>query len=290
MAGKNLAWEKNKKFVLAGALGLMLFAFVYSFFLSDSGPSRPTRRTGNTNSSASAPTRSTTVPVQTQRQVEAAASKPSNRKEELEAELADLTPLELVTHVVASPNPKTERGNIFAYYVPPPEPPPKPIPPPPIALQFVQPPSVIASTPKAFTLTVVGNGYPADAQIIMGGRARQTKRVNATTLSTDVAPGDYMSQGSIPIEVRSQSDPSKMFSNQVALSVQPAPEPPFKYYGETGGNALLEVGGVFEHKGYRRGETIQGVWRIDSITKDMIEVTHLQLGIKKTVARQEKPR
>jgi hypothetical protein len=81
-----------------------------------------------------------------------------------------------------------------------------------------------------------------------------------------------------------------MFSNQLALVVQAAPEPPFKYYGETGGNALLEVGGVFEHKGYRRGDTIQGVWRIDSITKDMIEVTHLQLGIKKAVPRQEKPR
>ena len=290
MAGKNLAWEKNKKFVLAGALGLMLLTVLYSFFLSDSGPSRPTRRTGNNNSTASTPPKSSTVPIQSQRQVDSAASKPSNRKEELEAELADLTPLDLSPHVTAAPVLTTSRGNIFAYYVPPPPEPAKPPPPPPIALQFVQPPSVIASTPKSFTLNVVGNGYPADAQIIMGGRPRQTKRVNETTLSTEVAQGDYMSQGSIPIEVRSQSDPSKLFSNQIALQVQPAPEPPFKYYGETGGNALLEVGGVFEHKGYRRGDTIQGVWRIDSITKDVIEVTHLQLNIRKAVPRQEKPR
>ena len=289
MASNNSSWEKNKKRVLAGVGLLLVFAIVYSFFLSDSGPSRPARRAGNTNSGANAPPRSTTVPMQTQKQIDS-ASKPSNRKEEMEAELADLTPLDLAVHVAASPTAKTERGNIFAYYVEPPKPPPPPPPPPPITLQYVQPPSVIASTPKSFTLSVTGNGYPADAQILMNGRPRQTKRVNDTTLSTQVEQGDYMSQGSMAIEVRSQSDPSKMFSNQLALIVQPAPEPPFKYYGETGGNALLEVGGVFEHKGYRRGDTIQGVWRIDSITKDMIEVTHLQLGIKKTVARQEKPR
>ena len=269
---------------------MFVFAIVYSFFLSDSGSTRSNSRTRNTNSSASAPPRSTTVPVQTQRQVESATSKPSNRKEELEAELADLTPLDPVVHVAATPTAKTERGNIFAYYVPPPAPPPPPVPPPPIALQYIQPPSVIASTPKSFTLTVTGNGYPADAQILMNGGPRQTKRVNETTLSTEVAQGDYMSQGSIVIEVRSQSNPAKIFSNQIALVVQPAPEPPFKYYGETGGNALLEVGGAFAHKGYRRGDTIQGVWRIDSITKDMIEVTHLQLGIKKAVVKQEKPR
>ena len=149
---------------------------------------------------------------------------------------------------------------------------------------------MIATTPKAFTLTVTGQGYPDDAQIIMNGRMRETKRVNQTTLSTEVQPGDYMSPGSISIEVRSKSDPAKWYSNQHALAVQNPPEPPFKYYGETGGNALLEVGGTFAHKGYRRGDTIQGVWRIDSITKDMIEVTHLQLNIKKAVPRQEKPR
>ena len=149
---------------------------------------------------------------------------------------------------------------------------------------------MVATTPKAFTLTVTGQGIPDDGQIIMGGRVRETKRVNQTTLSTEVQPGDYMSAGSISIEVRSKSDPTKWYSNQVALSVQAAPEPPFKYYGETGGNALLEVGGAFAHKGYRRGDTIQGVWRIDSITKDVIEVTHLQLNIKKAVQRQEKPR
>lgn len=288
MANKNSGWEKNKKIVLAGLGALLAIAIVYNFFLSDSGPPRSARRTGNTNSTA--PPRSTTVPVQTQRQIESAANKSTNRKEEMEAELADLTPLDLAVHVAASPNLKTERGNIFTYYVEPPKPPPPAEPPPPIALQMIQPPSVIASTPKSFTLTVAGQGYPADAQILMSGRPRQTKRVNETMLSTEVAQGDYLSQGTITIEVRSQSNPSKMFSNQLALVIQAAPEPPFKYYGETGGNALLEVGGVFEHKGYRRGDTVQGAWRIDSITKDVIEVTHLQLGIKKAVARQDKPR
>jgi len=288
MAKQGSTWEKKKKL----ALGVLFFGFVvifiYNFFIAEEEPRRRPASQANANSRTSTSER-TSVPVQTPRQIEAAASRSATQKEAFERELADLTPLDLSVFTVASPQ-STPRGNIFAYYVPPPPKPEPPPPPPPISLQFAQPQSVIATTPKAFTLTVTGQGYPPDAQIILGGRARPTKRVNPTTLSTEVQPGDYMSSGSITIEVRSQSDPTKWYSNQLALSVQAPPDPPFKYYGETGGNALLEVGGTFAHKGYRRGDTIQGVWRIDSITKDAIEVTHIQLNIRKAVARQEKPR
>ena len=288
MAKQGLTWEKAKKPLLVALFAGFVLVFIYNFFIAEDEPRRKPAAPANSNSRSSATQRST-VPVQSSRQVDAAASKSSTQREALEQELADLTPLELGVIAVASPKP-TARGNIFAYYVEPPKPPPPPEPPPPISLQFVQPQSVIATTPKAFTLTVTGQGYPADAQIIMSGRVRETKRVNHTTLSTEVQPGDYMSSGSISVEVRSQSEPTKWYSNQLALNVQNPPDPPFKYYGETGGNALLEVGGVFAHKGYRRGETVQGVWRIDSITKDVIEVTHLQLNIRKAVSRQEKPR
>lgn len=288
MANQKPTWARIQKPVLGILFAGFIFIFIYNFFISEDEPRRRPASQSNANSRTSTTQRSS-VPVQTSRQVDAAASKSSTQREALAQELADLTPLDLGHIAVASPT-TSPRGNIFAYYVEPPKPPAPPPPPPPISLQYVQPSSVIATTPKAFTLTVTGQGIPADAQIIMGGRVRETKRVNQTTLSTEVQPGDYMSQGSISIEVRSQSDPTKWYSNPVALNVQAPPDPPFKYYGETGGNALLEVGGVFAHKGYRRGDTIQGVWRIDSITKDVIEVTHLQLNIRKAVARQDKPR
>jgi hypothetical protein len=290
MAKQGSTWERMKKPVL-GALFLgFVFIFVYNFFIAEDEPRRKPVAQANSNSRTS-PQQRASVPVQTTRQVEAAASRSATQKEVFEQELADLTPLDLAVLTSSHGSPKASpRGNIFAYFVEPPKPPPPPPPPPPISLQYVQPQSVIATTPKPFTLNVTGQGFPPDPQIIMNGRVRETKRVNATTISTEVQPADYGSPGSISIEVRSQSDPTKWFSNQVALVVQAAPEPPFKYYGETGGNALLEIGGTFVHKGYRRGDTIQGVWRIDSITKDMIEVTHLQLNIKKSVPKQEKPR
>ncbi|HEX5731381.1 MAG TPA: hypothetical protein VF131_00995 [Blastocatellia bacterium] len=289
MANQKPTWARIQKPLLGVLFAGFIFIFIYNFFIAEDEPRRKPASQSNANTRPSATTQRSTVPVQTSRQVDAAASKSSTQREALEQELANLTPLDLSVFNVASPT-TTPRGNIFAYYVEPPKPPPPPPPPPPISLQYVQPQSVIATTPKAFTLTVTGQGYPDDAQIIMNGRVRETKRVNQTTLSTEVQPGDYMSPGSISIEVRSKSDPNKWYSNQQALSVQNPPDPPFKYYGETGGNALLEVGGVFAHKGYRRGDTIQGVWRIDSITKDVIEVTHLQLNIRKAVSRQEKPR
>lgn len=288
MAKQGINWEKIKKPLVIGLFAGFVLIFVYNFFIAEDEPRRRPAASANSNTRTPSTQRST-VPVQSAKQAESAASKSATQREAFEQELADLTPLRLDTINVAGVK-TTPRGNIFAYYVEPPKPPPPPPPPPPITLQYVQPQSVVATTPKAFTLTVTGQGYPADAQIIMNGRVRETKRVNQTALSTEVQPGDYMSPGSINIEVRSQSDPTKWFSNQTALMVQAPPEPPFKYYGETGGNALLEVGGVFAHKGYRRGDTIQGVWRIDSITKDVIEVTHLQLNIRKAVTKQDKPR
>ena len=290
MAKQGSTWERIKKPFAAVLFFGFVFIFIYNFFIAEDEPRRRPASQSNSNSRTSTQERSS-VPVQTARQVEAAASRASTQKEALEQELSDVTPLDLSILVSSHGSPKTTaRGNIFAYYVEPPKPPPPPPPPPPISLQYVQPPSVIATTPKAFTFTVTGQGFPPDPQIIMNGRVMQTKRVNPTTLSTEIQPSDYQSHGSISVEVRSQSDPTKWFSNQLALVVAAPPDPPFKYYGETGGNALLEVGGSFAHKGYRRGDTIQGVWRIDSITKDMIEVTHLQLNIKKSVPKQEKPR
>jgi hypothetical protein len=39
-----------------------------------------------------------------------------------------------------------------------------------------------------------------------------------------------------------------------------------------------------------RGGTVQGVWRIESITNDVVEVIHTQYEIKKRVAMQDKAR
>ena len=39
-----------------------------------------------------------------------------------------------------------------------------------------------------------------------------------------------------------------------------------------------------------KGGTIQGVWRIESITNEGVDVIHTQYEIRKRVAMQDKPR
>ncbi len=181
------------------------------------------------------------------------------------------------------------RGNIFDYYK---EPPPKPVPappPPPITVQYVQPSSVVAGTPKKVTLMVTAQKLPADPVILYNGSARPTKRVNESQLSMELAPGEYSSQGNFQIGVVSQSDP-KYNSTTVPFIVQPSPEPQFKYIGRIGDVAVVEIPAQREVKRYKRGDKIMNVWQIDSITDQALEITHLQHEIKKRVAMLERPR
>jgi hypothetical protein len=193
-----------------------------------------------------------------------------------------LTPLATVAAASTNGNVEVKR-NIFAYYVPPPPPPEKPPPPPPIGLRFVQPQSAVAGTPKSFKLTVTGEAFPPDAQILWGGRVKSTQRVSDRQLTTDISPGDYGSNGSINIEVKSASDPVKLYSNPIQFVIQAAPEPPFKFVGLIGDLGVFEVtqGGFKEHIRLRRGQMIDGVWRIDSISEVAVEVTDTRYDIKK---------
>jgi IPT/TIG domain len=284
--------EKRKKIILAVAGALFVFVLVYQFFLNP--PARPTRKTGNANarvasglpSTPSAPSNSSPKPL---------APKPGSIAEQealLQQQLADLTPLNL--SLISSKGAGTkigERGNIFAYYVKPPEPPPPPPPPPPIALQSVAPQNVVAGTPRKVTVTVTGQKIPADPQIFFDGRPKETKRLNESQLTTVLEPGEYSSQRSINVEVKSQSDPVKINSNSISFVVQPAPEPQFRYVGRIGEFAVFETSpGAKEFKRLTRGAVVQGVWRIDSITDTGVEVTHTQYEIKRRVPLQDKGR
>jgi hypothetical protein len=205
--------------------------------------------------------------------------------------LSDTTPLHLavITRQTGSSQ-VGSRGNIFAYYVPPPAPPPPPPKPPPIDLQFIQPQTAVAGTPKQFTLTVSGKGFPADAQIIIDGRVRETKRVNDTTLSTEIIAADYASPRNLNVEVKSKIDPANFWSKGIPFIVQPAPEPQFKYVGRIGDQAILEMAGTREIVRITRGNTVQGVWMIDAISDAAVELTHTQHQIKKRVQMQDKGR
>jgi hypothetical protein len=280
--------ERKKLFALLGLGGIMLMTLVYQLYFSNPAP-RPTLQANKNSSTAGA---KSTVPVQNPDTAEKIAARQTAGKNDQEeillALIEDTTPLTYVRYSKGS-DAVSERGNIFDYYVEPPKPPPPPPPPPPITLLGVSPQSATAGTPRPFTLTVVGKDIPADAKIYMDGRERQTKRLNDTTLTTEMKPADYPSQKNMTVEVKSTSD-AKLFSNQLTFIAMAAPEPPFKFIGLLGDQALFEMTGIKEYLRLRVGGTIQGVWRIDAISNQAVEVTQTQFDIKKRVPLQDKGR
>ncbi|MFP5263678.1 MAG: hypothetical protein ACLGJB_17495 [Blastocatellia bacterium] len=288
---KRSSSEQRKRMILVVLGGLFVFVLIYQFLLSP--PSRPARQVRNANGSAApASTSAKTAPAPSAPKPQAPkAGSVAEQEALLQEQLSDLTPLNLSLISTAAAPPKvSERGNIFAYYVPPPVPPPPPPPPPPITLQAVSPQNVVAGTPRPVTVTVTAQKIPEDPQIFFDGRAKPTKRINESQLTTVLEPNEYAFARNINVEVKSQSDPVKNNSNTVSLVVQPAPEPQFRYIGRLGENAVFEITATKEIKRLTRGSVVQGVWRIDSISDAGVEVTHTQYEIKRRVALQEKGR
>jgi hypothetical protein len=297
MAKRNPSSEKVKRILLA-ALGVALAgAVVYQFVLRgpESKPKRnpqPGATTGASSLPASAPA------AQKTRQLGVAAQQEAI----MQALLSDVTPLNLkfASSGVSKREPdKREpgsRGNIFAYFVEPPKPPPPPPPQPPIQLVSLQPQSAVAGTPRPLTLVITGNKIPADAHILIDGSPRVTKRLSENQLSTEISPGDYSLARGINVAVKSQSNPAEN-SNSIQFVVQAAPEPQFVYKGRLGtlgqpqyNYAVVELNSTKEIKRAKVGDTIMGIWRVDAISADGIDVTLTQYDIKRHVQLQDKVR
>jgi hypothetical protein len=294
MAQRGSSWEKRKRIALAVLGVAFVFVFVYEVFLTGPTPKpKLSPQAGTTNSGATLPPTAAAPVVPQKRPTTAAAEQEAL----LQAMLADLTPLN--PRIVSNATGKSDvgsRGNIFAYYVPPPIPPAPPPPPPPIQLTAVQPQSLVAGTPRPVTVLVSGNKIPADAQIFLNGGARATKRVSETQLSTEITAGDYASTQNINIDVKSQSNPADN-SNALVLVVQASPEPGFTYKGRLGplnqpqaNYAVFELTATKEIKRAKVGDTVTGVWRVDAILADSVDVTHTQYDIKRRLPLQDKVR
>ncbi len=282
MAKNRSQGDRNKKIILITLFVLMVGVAIYRFVLEAPAPKRkPDASNSNTartvSPAPSAPSQ-TPKPSKTPRENEAA----------IQQEIANITPLDFsIPNGGAGNAAPGPRGNIFAFYVAPIKVE-LPKPPPPIQLQFLQPQSAVAGTPRRFTLTVVGQTVPPDAHIIIDGRAKATRRVNDTTLATDIEPAEYGSSRTMMVEIKSPGDP-KLFSNPASFIVQPSPEPPFKYtaYLKLGNWGLFEMSSTKQISRLTVGNTVQG-WRIDSINEKEVEITHLQHEIKRRVMMAEK--
>ena len=293
--GSSTSAEKIKRRLLIGLGAVLALVVVYRFFLS--GPETRPRRPAQTNSTTTAPqTGTATAPVSGTPKAKPMGAA-AQQEAMIQALLSDLTPLNLRYASIGegSSSPGT-RDNIFAYYK---EPPPKPLPPPPpppVQLISLQPQTAVAGTPKPLTLVLTGNKIPADAEILLDNSPRRTKRMSETQLSTEISPGDYSLARGINIQVRSQSKPTEN-SNLIQFMVQAPPEPQFIYKGRLGSlnqpqtnYAVIELNSDKTTKRVKVGETIMGIWRVDSILADRIELTLTQYDIKRRVQLQERPK
>lgn len=292
MAQRGRSSEKVKRIALAVLGVVLVVVFVYEVFLSGPSP-RPklNPQAGSSNGGAPLPLTASAPSVPQKRPTGAAAEQEAL----VQAMLSDLTPLKFVSNAGGKSEVGT-RGNIFAFYVEPPKPPPPPPPPPPIQLTAVQPQSLVAGTPRPVTVLVSGNKIPADAQVFLNGGRRSTRRVSETQLSVEMSAGDYASQQNINIDVKSQSNPAEN-SNALVLVVQPAPEPGFIYKGRLGplnqpqaNYAVFELNATKEIKRAKVGDTVMGVWRVDAILADSVDITQTQYDIKRRLPLQDKAR
>jgi hypothetical protein len=286
MAKSNLWSEKNKKKVAAGAVLVCGFLIIYQFFLSG-GPTPQTNRSGTQSSAA----RQAPTPAVTPTPKSAPVPRPdsgSSKEAALQALLNDTTPLDFTGQRPVA-GAETERGNIFAYFVPTPTPPLPTPPPPPIMLRVVQPSNVVAGTPKTVTLVVVGDHFPADPQIIYGGVPKPTKKAEGA-LTTEIAPADYSFARNVAIEVKSQTKPAESYSNQIAFVIQAAPAIPFRMAGKIGDSVVLEFPGTpnKEYTRFHKGDLVMQFWRIDAIDSSGVDVTDTRYDIKKRVPFEEK--
>lgn len=291
--------------MLAALGGLLAVVVVYQFMF---GVDKPSSTKKSQNSNSAAPT-SSTPPANQVKPASGPAPSPKSSDEQdqlIAALIQDMTPLDLravmkgprsaaISDGTATPDnhesPFTDpgkRGSIFAVWVAPPPPPKRPDPPPPITIGAAQPSFAVAGTPRAFTLTIRGVKIPADAQIFFDGRAKPTTYVNESELTTRVEASEYAYARTINIDVKSQSDPAKNYSNPVQFIVQAAPVPQFRYVGYVGGQAALESNADKKIRLYSRGSEIEG-WQIDAISDKAVEVTHKQYEIKQQISLQPKP-
>jgi hypothetical protein len=187
--------------------------------------------------------------------------------------------------------------NIFAFYEPPPPCPdcptplpptpkpyiPTPTPPLPFELIAVSPGNIYAGS-KAFRIEVSGDRFTPDARIYFNNVELPTTFINSQRLSANVPANLIASQSGATIMVRTPD--GKGYSLGRGFSVQPPPQPQFRYVGmiarRLGNNdtAYLEEQGKQTPTGYRLNDVVAGRFRILNISSERVVVEDTNLGFR----------
>jgi hypothetical protein len=268
--------SERKKLIWALALGLVAILFLWWTFFGFGGSSKPTvsRNTRNPNQAPGNLTALNPAPIQ--------------QADDLKA-----PPLDQLRPVVCcAPPPSVGEANrnIFIYYekpppTPTPEAPATPTPTPPMLLAAVSPSSVYAGT-EAFTAEVTGDRFTPEVRITIDGRELPTRFMSPQQLSATVPAAMIASAGGRPVVVRSPD--GRLYSNETAINVNPAPTPNYTYIGIIGTQRRLDTA-IVQDKGSReilnaqRGDVLGGRFRLTSISEKEILLVDTTLKIKHTL-------
>ena len=193
--------------------------------------------------------------------------------------------------------------NIFAFYEPPPPTPysptptpepviiipktPEPPPPPPLLLGFVTPQSVYAGS-KTFRMEVNGDKFTPDTVIYVNGNQMPTTFISPQQLVAEVPSNFIAGAGSLQVMVRTPD--GGLYSNQVALNVQPPPVPQLQYIGMIARQRFNNDTAYFQEQGKqtpisaRLNDVIGGRFRLMSISAGETIFEDVNLGFKHRLA------
>ena len=192
--------------------------------------------------------------------------------------------------------------NIFAFYEPPPPTPYSPTPPrtatpfvivdvtpiptptPPFTLFSAAPANgaVIYAGQPGFPIEISGDKFTPDSQVFINNEPVPTTFVNSQRLTANISANFIASAGNLMIMVRT---PDGKYSNPVALTVQAAPQPMFKYIGVTirkgnNNNSADIREDPNKDSRVRLNDEIAGRFKVVSISKNEIVVQDKFLGFR----------
>jgi hypothetical protein len=269
--------ERNKM-IAAIALPLLALIFAYNML---SGPSRP----ANTNVNVNANTKGKAAAARRQSQT---APDANARADAQAADLNILTPIDY--RPVAYGGGEAGR-NIFAFYVKPPPPPapvatappPTPPPPPPYTLAALAPQSVFART-GGFTLQLTGDKFGPAARVYIEGQEMPTQYKSMQQLTATVPASVVAGPGQRSVLVRTPD--GQFYSNPATLNVMQPPSPTYTFVGflkrQSANTAVLKDAKGELHS-VRKGDIVEGRFRVADISERGVEVVDKDLNIKHTM-------
>ncbi len=172
-------------------------------------------------------------------------------------------------------------------YIPPPTPTPTPIPP--LLVGVITPQSVFAGS-KGFRLEVNGDKFTPNSAIYFNGNPLPTTYLSPQKLTADIPANFIAGAGFIQILVRTPD--GKLYSNQVALSVQAPPTPQLQYIGMIARKRYNNDTAYFQEQGKesskpfgaRLNDVVSGRFRLTSISAEEVVLEDVSLGFKHKIA------